>query len=230
MTAPALQPIESRAVYPRRFGARHAAACRSLKHPFRYCKAAVRRLNRLRAPKYPPVSPDQYLMHENAPTKPWMPGVENFSFLGPVGVMLSSCTIRRARTWRWARMRPWVGRSSGPVSLWPSQSCPGCTTNTSGSDFRKGQGARVEADTRTEPRQDCKPELTVEFQSLTPTRKWLRTESLSRCGTHSQNCTVDLWLLSFVNGCAPSEAHPRRRAGVSSGVRALMVDLHFAKF
>ena len=28
-------------------------------------------------------------------------------------------------------------------------------------------GARVEADTQTEPRQDCKPELTVEFQSHT---------------------------------------------------------------
>src|SRR5258708_39357948 len=48
-------------------------------------------------------------------------------------------TIRRARTWRWARMRPWVARSSAPVSLSPSQSCPGCTTNTSGYDFRKGQ-------------------------------------------------------------------------------------------
>jgi transposase InsO family protein len=35
---------------------------------------------------------------------------------------------------------PWVGRSSGPVSLLPSRSCPGCTTNTSGYDFRKGQG------------------------------------------------------------------------------------------
>jgi len=48
-------------------------------------------------------------------------------------------TIKRARTWRWARMRPWVGRSSGPVSFPPSQSCPGCTTNASGYDFRKGQ-------------------------------------------------------------------------------------------
>jgi|SRR6266446_6253750 hypothetical protein len=47
-------------------------------------------------------------------------------------------TITRARTWRWARMRPWVGRSSGPVSLSLSQSWPGCTTNTSGYDFRKG--------------------------------------------------------------------------------------------
>src|SRR5436309_15982000 len=50
-------------------------------------------------------------------------------------------TIRRARTWRWARMRRWAGRSSGPVSLSPSQSCPGCTINTSGYDFRKGQDA-----------------------------------------------------------------------------------------
>jgi transposase len=36
-------------------------------------------------------------------------------------------------------MRPSVVRSSGPVSLSPSQSCPACTTNTSGYDFRKGQ-------------------------------------------------------------------------------------------
>jgi hypothetical protein len=47
----------------------------------------------------------------------------------------------QARTpWRWARMRPWAGRSSGPVSLSPSQSCPACIINTSGYDFRKGQG------------------------------------------------------------------------------------------
>src|SRR5881396_3702778 len=43
-----------------------------------------------------------------------------------------------AAEWQAARMCPWVGRSSGPVSLSPSQSCPGCTTNTSGYDFRKG--------------------------------------------------------------------------------------------
>src|ERR1700730_9386901 len=46
-----------------------------------------------------------------------------------------------ARTWRWARMRPLDARSIGAVSLSPSQSCPGCTTNTSGYDFRKGQAA-----------------------------------------------------------------------------------------
>src|SRR5436189_4729596 len=43
----------------------------------------------------------------------------------------------------WARMRRWAGRSSGPVSLSPSQSCPGCTINTSGYDFRKGQGLLI---------------------------------------------------------------------------------------
>ncbi len=48
-------------------------------------------------------------------------------------------TIRYERTWPWARMRLWVGRSSGPVSLSPSQSCLGCTTITSGYEFRKGQ-------------------------------------------------------------------------------------------
>jgi hypothetical protein len=37
------------------------------------------------------------------------------------------------------RTRPWVGRSSGPVPLSASQSCPGYTTITSGCNFRKGQ-------------------------------------------------------------------------------------------
>src|SRR5262245_11898745 len=49
-------------------------------------------------------------------------------------------TIRCARTWLWARTRPWVGQSSALASLSLSQSCLGCTTITSGYDFRKGQG------------------------------------------------------------------------------------------
>ena len=57
-------------------------------------------------------------------------------------VLASYVYYDQARTWRWATMRPWAGRSSGPVSLSPSQSCPGCTINTSGSNFRKGQAAR----------------------------------------------------------------------------------------
>ena len=36
-------------------------------------------------------------------------------------------------------MRLWVGRSNVPVPSSPSQSWPGCTTVTSGYDFRKGQ-------------------------------------------------------------------------------------------
>jgi hypothetical protein len=47
--------------------------------------------------------------------------------------------MRCAHTWRLAKTRPPVGQSSGlaPSSL--SQSCPGCTTITSGYNFRKGQ-------------------------------------------------------------------------------------------
>jgi Integrase core domain len=43
-----------------------------------------------------------------------------------------------ARTWRWAKTRPQVGQSSGPAPLSLSQSCLGCTTITSGYNFRKG--------------------------------------------------------------------------------------------
>src|SRR5262245_45491758 len=51
-------------------------------------------------------------------------------------------TIRSVRTWPWAKTRRWVGQSSGPAPLSPSQSCPACTTITSGYDFRKGQDMR----------------------------------------------------------------------------------------
>src|SRR5262245_33339894 len=50
-------------------------------------------------------------------------------------------TMRCARTWRWGKTRPPVGQSSGPAPLLLSQSCPGCTTITSGYDFREGQEA-----------------------------------------------------------------------------------------
>src|SRR5438045_4105953 len=49
-------------------------------------------------------------------------------------------TIRRARTWHYRKMRPCIEQSNGPVSLSLSQSCPDCIINTSGYDFRKGQG------------------------------------------------------------------------------------------
>jgi hypothetical protein len=48
-------------------------------------------------------------------------------------------TIRRALTWHFRKMHPCVEQSNGlvPLSLFPSW--PGCITNTSGYDFRKGQ-------------------------------------------------------------------------------------------
>ena len=50
-------------------------------------------------------------------------------------------TIKRARTWRYRKMRPCIEKFSGPVSLSPFQSWPDCIINTSGYDFRKGQAA-----------------------------------------------------------------------------------------
>ena len=50
-------------------------------------------------------------------------------------------TIKRARTWRYRKMRPCIEKFSGPVSLSPFQSWPDCIINTSGDDFRKGQAA-----------------------------------------------------------------------------------------
>jgi hypothetical protein len=40
----------------------------------------------------------------------------------------------------WAKMRPWTGQFNGPATLSPSQSCPGCTTITSGYNFWKVTG------------------------------------------------------------------------------------------
>jgi len=119
----------------------HPTADRPIEHPFGRFQTTCAFFTRLRAAQNVHTAPLHRFMYEHRPAKPRMPGIKNFPFLGPVGVMLSSCTIKCARTWRWARMRPWDARSSGAVSLSPSQSCPGCTTNTSGYDFRKGQGS-----------------------------------------------------------------------------------------
>src|SRR5262249_35184702 len=50
-------------------------------------------------------------------------------------------TIKRARTWHDRKMRPCIEPSTGPVSLSPFRSWPDCIINTSGYDFRKGQGS-----------------------------------------------------------------------------------------
>src|SRR2546425_1701135 len=52
--------------------------------------------------------------------------------------------IGRSRHGRHGKTRLWVERCSGPVSLSPSRSCPGCTIITSGYDFRKGQPSKAE--------------------------------------------------------------------------------------
>src|SRR4029077_19279930 len=54
-------------------------------------------------------------------------------------LLMLRTTMKFARTCRWARMRPWVGRCSAPVLLSPFPSCQGYITITSGCDFRKGQ-------------------------------------------------------------------------------------------
>jgi len=49
-------------------------------------------------------------------------------------------TIKLARTWLYRRMHPYNGLSNGSVGSVACPSWPGCITNTSGYDFRKGQG------------------------------------------------------------------------------------------
>src|SRR5688572_11612039 len=48
-------------------------------------------------------------------------------------------TIKPAHTWHYAKMHLCVERCSDLASLSESRSWPGCITNTSGYDFRKGQ-------------------------------------------------------------------------------------------
>jgi Sel1 repeat len=49
-------------------------------------------------------------------------------------------TIKRARTWHYRKMRPCIEPSGDLALLSPFRSWLGCITNTSGYDFRKGQG------------------------------------------------------------------------------------------
>jgi hypothetical protein len=49
-------------------------------------------------------------------------------------------TIKRARTWRYRKMRPCIGPSNDLAPLSRFRSWRGCITNTSAYDFRKGQG------------------------------------------------------------------------------------------
>ncbi len=81
----------------------HPTADRPIEHPFGRFQTTCAFFTRLRAAQNVHTAPLHRFMYEHRPAKPRMPGIKNFPFLGPVGVMLSSCTMRRARTWGWAR-------------------------------------------------------------------------------------------------------------------------------
>jgi hypothetical protein len=76
---------------------RYPAARRSVEHPFGNFKAAGLYLRRPSAPKCTHTSPGDHFMHEDPNAEPWMPGIKNFPFFGPVGIMLLSCTMKSER-------------------------------------------------------------------------------------------------------------------------------------
>ncbi len=75
----------------------HPTADRPIEHPFGRFQTTCAFFTRLRAAQNVHTAPLHRFMYEHRPAKPRMPGIKNFPFLGPVGVMLSSCTMRRGR-------------------------------------------------------------------------------------------------------------------------------------
>jgi hypothetical protein len=70
--------------------------------------------------------------NEHDTAKPRMPGIKNFPFLDPVGVMLSSCTTRLVRTYRCTRTRRSRVPFRLPVARCRCQFWADCTTNIQG--------------------------------------------------------------------------------------------------
>ncbi len=124
----------------------HPTADRPIEHPLGCLQTACALLTRLAAAQQAYTTPVHDFMNEHHAARPWMPGIKNFPFLGPVGVMLPSCTMRSGHTLLWVKTRLWVGRCSGLEPLLPSRFCPGYTTITSGYNFRKGQVQAEEAE------------------------------------------------------------------------------------
>ena len=120
----------------------HPTADRPIEHPSGRFQTTCAFLTRLRAAQNAHTAPLHRFMYEHRPAKPRMPGIKNFPFLGPVGVMLSSCTIRRARTWHCGRMRRYGELSKDQEPSLPHQFCSDCIITTGGYDFREGQGLR----------------------------------------------------------------------------------------
>ena len=54
--------------------------------------------------------------------------------------LMRRITIKRARTWHYRKMRPCIEQSNVLAPSSPFRSWLDCTTNTSGYNFRKGQG------------------------------------------------------------------------------------------
>ena len=90
----------------------HPTADRPIEHPSGRFQTTCAFLTRLRAAQNAHTAPLHRFMYEHRPAKPRMPGIKNFPFLGPVGVMLSSCTMRAARTWDWGKTRRYDGPSN----------------------------------------------------------------------------------------------------------------------
>ena len=78
-------------------------------------------------------------MNEHHTPKPRMPGIKNFPFLGPVGVMLSSCTMRHVHTYHCTKMRRYRALSKPLVASSVCRSWADCIINIAGFDLRQAQ-------------------------------------------------------------------------------------------
>ena len=84
-------------------------------------------------------------MDENALPKPRMPQIKNFPFLGPVGVMLSSCIMTPERIFRSTRIAHGLVRYSHPpqaITLSPSRRSGACIIAMSVEPREMGEAAR----------------------------------------------------------------------------------------
>src|ERR1019366_8261345 len=82
------------------------------------------------ASKCPRASPGHHFVHEHPKAEPWMPRIKYFPFVGPVGVMLSSCTMTSERTGHWVKMRRSLARFSGLGSSVHTRSLVDFSTTT----------------------------------------------------------------------------------------------------
>ena len=93
-------------------------------------------LRRLGAPKYPSASLECHRVDEDPTAKPRMPGIKYFPLFGPVGVMLSSCTMAPGFTTHSAKTLRSIERSSASVALALGPFSAAFTTNIAGFDLR----------------------------------------------------------------------------------------------